>query len=247
MRRPAMPYRLRPFMTTSLERSTTSGPSPMPSRLIQPPGRTSRVADATATGDPLISSTQSIAAAGGSAHRVVDGVVGRPDDRVRAHALGEVEPVRVAVDADDARRALDPRDGDRRTADRTAAEHHHGAPVRGRRTSRRAPRCRRAPWRRRHRRQPRRRPATRSPAARARWVAKAPSTSTPRMRVFSQTWKSPRRHSSQWPQTMCDSTATRVPSAGPCTPSPHATTSPQTSWPTTRGGCTRAAAQGFQS
>ncbi len=70
-----------------------------------------------------------MATAGGATDRVVGGTVGRAHDRVRTHLLGEVEAVRVAVDGDDARSALDPRHRDRRAPDRTAAEDDDGPSV----------------------------------------------------------------------------------------------------------------------
>ena len=246
MRRPAMPYRLNPFITTSVERSTTSGPSPMPRRLIQPPGRTRRVADATATGEPLISRTQSTAS---PATRRTAASTGSSVAWMTASApMRSARPSRYALRSTPMTRA----------APRTFATAIAAQPI-GPQPKTTTVRPSRSPYEQAWTALPNgsiaaaMSGATASPTGQtfatgtARCVAKAPSTSTPRMRVFSQTWKSPRRHSSQWPQTMCDSTATRVPIGGPSTPSPQATTSPQTSWPTTRGGRTRAAAQGFQS
>jgi len=62
------------------------------------------------------------------ANGVIDRRAGGAHDCVRPHPFGEMQPVVVAVDGDDARGALHSRDGDRSAADRAASEHHDGAP-----------------------------------------------------------------------------------------------------------------------
>ena len=68
------------------------------------------------------------------------------------------------------------------------------------------------------------------------YSAKAPSRSMPRMAVSRQTWASPVRHSSQWPQTRCPSADTRWPTSTFVTSDPVSATSPMNSWPSTSGG-----------
>jgi len=61
------------------------------------------------------------------------------------------------------------------------------------------------------------------------YSAKAPSRSTPMMRVFLQMWLFPVRHCKQWPQTMCPSAVTSWPACSSVTPSPHDSISPANS------------------
>src|SRR6267142_2789342 len=79
------------------------------------------------------------------------------------------------------------------------------------------------------------------------YSAKAPSRSTPMMRVFLQIWLLPVRHWRQCPQTMCPSAVTSCPTRNPVTPSPSPWISPANSWPTTMGGLMRPCAHGSQS
>ena len=77
--------------------------------------------------------------------------------------------------------------------------------------------------------------------------AKAPSRSTPMMRVLRQMWPFPVRHWRQWPHTMWPSAVTSWPTLSSVTPAPRVTISPANSWPTTTGGRMRPCAQAFQS
>src|SRR5438105_5532405 len=84
-------------------------------------------------------------------------------------------------------------------------------------------------------------------AGMAMYSAKAPSRSTPMMRVFLQMWLLPVRHWRQCPHTMCPSAVTSWPVRSSATAPPTATISPANSCPTTRGGRRRPSAHAFQS
>src|SRR5213595_3061242 len=84
-------------------------------------------------------------------------------------------------------------------------------------------------------------------AGMAMYSAKAPSRSTPMMRVFLQMWLLPVRHWRQCPHTMCPSAVTSWPGRSSATAPPTATISPANSCPTTRGGRRRPSAHAFQS
>ncbi len=76
----------------------------------------------------------------------------------------------------------------------------------------------------------------------AMYSAKAPSRSTPMIRVRRQTWASPVRQGRQWPQTMCPSAVTRSPMASSpsaLASSPSSTISPANSCPMVTGGLSR--------
>src|SRR2546429_4720556 len=84
-------------------------------------------------------------------------------------------------------------------------------------------------------------------AGMAMYSAKAPSRSTPMMRVFLQMWLLPVRHWRQCPPTIWPSAVTSCPVRSSATPPPAATISPANSCPTTRGGWRRPSAHAFQS
>src|SRR5688572_21593762 len=71
------------------------------------------------------------------------------------------------------------------------------------------------------------------------YSAKPPFTSTPRIRVFSQTWALPVRQAWQWLQTRWLSQETRSPTRNSVTPCPISTISPTNSCPSVTGGLMR--------
>src|SRR5207245_2414737 len=79
------------------------------------------------------------------------------------------------------------------------------------------------------------------------YSAKAPSRSTPMIRVLRQMWALPVRHCRQCPHTICPSAVTSWPALSSPTPSPTATISPANSWPMTSGGLRRPCAQASHS
>ena len=73
------------------------------------------------------------------------------------------------------------------------------------------------------------------PAGRTTYSANAPSSWTPRARVWMHRWRRPARQLRQRPQTTWPSPLTWSPTSTSVTPEPTSTTSPANSWPTVRG------------